>query len=169
MKRLLDGDRRASAALVSLGGDDLVVKRAKVHTQVPPCVEVITSRDRSTGAFALPDTPELRKRLCALDRGSVGTGGGQNVVGRAVRVDGALLGRTSRRVVRAVALDDVVLDERARRPAVHGEVAIAIGIVVGGVLDVPKGAVSSSPSVERKRRYLAEPGFQPLPPTQFPA
>ena len=137
MKRLLDGDRRASAALVSLGGDDLVVKRAKVHTQVPPCVEVITSRDRSTGAFALPDTPELRKRLCALDRGLVDTRGREDAVVAAVSVDGALDLCSRRGVVGAVVLDDVVLDEWVRRPAVHGKIAVSVWTVVCGVLDGP--------------------------------
>ena len=70
--------------------------------------------------MGLADGPELSKGGRALDRRLVDTLGTEHVVGPAIRVDRALLRRCARRVVGTVALDNVVLDERARRPAVYG-------------------------------------------------
>ena len=60
-----------------------------------------------------------------------------DLVRAAVAGDGTLVRATSRRVVRTVRLGDVVLDERVRRPAVDGEVAVSIRPVVGIVVDRP--------------------------------
>lgn len=59
------------------------------------------------------------------------------MVRAAVAGDGTLVRATSGRVVRTVRLRDVVLDERVRRPAVDGEVAVSIRPVVGIVVDRP--------------------------------
>lgn len=57
-----------------------------------------------------------------------------DVVGAAVRLDGAAPGGARGRVVRAVRLDDVVLDQRAFCPPVDREVAVDVGSVPGTVI-----------------------------------
>ena len=133
-----DGDGGAARALVSLSGDDLVVERAHRHAERLPSVEVRCGVDGAARAVRLADGPVLVEGRGALDRRLVDTRRLVDVVGRAVRDDGALERETAARVVCAEVLDDVVLDERARGPAVQGQVRVARGVIVGGVGDGSK-------------------------------
>lgn len=83
----------------------------------------------------LADGPVLLKGLSAVDGGGVGTGLGEDVVGAAINLDGALLLSTGGGVVVTELLDDVVLDQRVLGPSVDGEVAVAVGLVLSLVRD----------------------------------
>ena len=76
------------------------------------------------------------------------------------------------RVVGAVGLDDVVLDERAARPAVDGEVAVAVGLVGAGVRNGAeigmKSASAGGQGEDETTNRDAAPGFHPFPPTRLP-
>jgi hypothetical protein len=114
----------ALAATVSLGVEDLVVVRPKVHAVAAPSVEVRARRDGAAAARRLANADVLHERLGARDRRLVDLLVLVDVVVRAVglnRADEAEAGRRRRRVV----LHDVVLDERVRRPAVDAERASA--------------------------------------------
>jgi hypothetical protein len=91
------------------------------------------------------------------------------VVSRAIGREGALVREPARRVVRPKVLEDVVLDERVRAPAVDGQVAVPVRGVLARVRDHP-GRCASAVTNQRGRRatYCADPGFQPLPPTKLP-
>ena len=124
-----------SAAEVTLSGEDLVVVGTELHAVLLPSLEVSTDIDATGGSVILADGPVLLKGLSAVDRGGVGTGLGEDVVGAAVNLDGALLLSTSGGVVVTELLDDVVLDQRVLGPSVDGEVAVAVGLVLSLVRD----------------------------------
>ena len=126
-------DGRATTALVPFSGDDLVVEATHVQTELLPRVEVVRSRDRAARAVRLADGPVLVEGSGALDRRLVDTRRLVDVVGRAGGGDGALEGETRAGVVGTEVLEDVVLDERVRGPAVDGQVGVTCGDVVGGV------------------------------------
>ena len=112
----------------------------QVHPEPLPSIEVALDVDGPADRPArrllrVPDAPELLEGLRAVDGGRVVAPGGEDVVRGAVAGDGALVAGRGGRVVGAVGLDDVVLDERAARPAVDGEVAVAVGLVGAGVGD----------------------------------
>ena len=130
-----------SAAEVTLGGEDLVVVGTKLHAVLLPSIEVSTDVDATGGSVILADGPVLLKGLSAVDGGGVGTGLGEDVVGAAVNLDGALLLSTGGGVVVTELLDDVVLDQRVLGPSVDGEVAVAVGLVLSLVRD---GAINVS-------------------------
>lgn len=112
-----------AAALVALGGHDHVVPLAEVEAALPlPLGEVLVGVDAAADALGAADGPVLVERRRAEDRGLVGAARLVDVVGAAVVVDGAEALRARRGVVRAVGLDDVVLDEGVGGPAVEGEV-----------------------------------------------
>jgi hypothetical protein len=91
----------------------------------------------AAGALLPPDGPELLECGGAHDGRLVDARGRVDVVRAAVRRDVALeRPRLVRREVRVV-LDDVVLDQRVRRPAVDGQVARARGVVGAGERDAP--------------------------------
>lgn len=77
------------------------------------------------GALLLPNGQVLVKRLSALDGRRIGAHDLIDIVRRAIRLHGALVRPRGPRVVRAVRLDHVVLDERAGGPAVEREQAVA--------------------------------------------
>ena len=136
-KQLAYDDSRSARAAVALSSEDLVVEGTHVETELLPRVEVVRGRDRAACAVGLADGPVLVERRSALDGRLVDAGALVDVVGRAVGGDGALVGEAAARVVGAEALDDVVLDEWARGPTVHGEVRVAGGRVVRVEVDVP--------------------------------
>ena len=144
--RLGDGDGRGAAALVALGGDDLVVVGAELETGLGPGVEVGADVDRARRAVALADRPELVEGAGALDGGLVDTLRLGNGVGAAVLVDGAELGRLRRRVVVAEGLDDVVLDQRVLGPPVDGQVAVALRVELA--LEVDSAGRAGVPRIE---------------------
>lgn len=115
-----DGSR--PRALVALGGEDLVVVGAELQAVLLPGIKVRLDVDGAADALLLADGPELREGRRAVDGGLVDARGLEDVVVAAVRGDGALLGCGRCRVVAAVGLDDVVLDERVASPAVERDV-----------------------------------------------
>lgn len=138
-----NSNRRRSTAEVPLRRHDLVVKGPQLQAQLRPGIKVIRRRDSAAAALGLADGPVLAEGGGALDGGLVDARGLVDVVGAAVRGDAAEAGGARGRVVGAEVLDDVVLDERVGRPAVHGEVAVAVGLVVGVVVDRSGGALVS--------------------------
>jgi hypothetical protein len=160
--------------VVALGGDDLVVVLAEPHAHVGPGVEVGGRVDAAAGALVAAHRPVLLEGLGTVDGRRVGAGGLVDVVDGAVRGHLALLLRARRGVVRSKVLDDVVLDERAARPAVDGQVAVAVGLVATRVVDGAgrdvRGRIGGEDrrGEERGVSYRALPGFQPLPPTVLP-
>jgi hypothetical protein len=165
-----DGHGRRAAALVALGGDDLIVELAQVHAERLPRVEVVARRHRAARAVRLPDAPVLVERRRARDRRLVHALRLVNVVRAAVGGHGALVREPAGRVVRPKVLGDVVLDERVRRPAVHGEVRVAGRLVVGVEVDRPARTKKKKPSAnasasqgtaERARRTGPLPGSSP--------
>ncbi len=94
----------------------------------------IDRRTCPADAVLLANGPELVEGGGPFDRRLVHALGAVDVVGAAVARDGAQLGGPGGRVVRAEGLDDVVLDQRAARPAVDGEVAVDAGAVPRAVV-----------------------------------
>lgn len=97
---------------------------------------------RPAGPLALPDRPVLVERGRALDTGRVGTNALVNAVRGAVAGHSTLVGQARRWVVRAVRLDNVVLDQRAGGPAVDAEIGVARGRERAGVFDRSVGGIS---------------------------
>jgi hypothetical protein len=96
-----------------------------------PRIEMRLDINRAPNALLLADRPELLERRRAVDAGLVGARRLQDVVGAAVGGDAAFLLRGGGGVVRAVGLNDVVLDERVARPAVQRDVRVDVGGVPG--------------------------------------
>lgn len=129
LRRRFNGDGSRATAKVSLGSDDLVVVSAEVQTDLGPGVKVRSRVDGAAGALVAADGPVLLKGGRANDGGLVGAGADVDVVDAAVARHLALLASSRRRVVGAKVFDNVVLDERVLGPSVHGEVAVAVGVV----------------------------------------
>ncbi len=92
-----------------------------------PSVHVIGERDvvvGSGGPLRRSDAPVLIERRRTDDRRRIDSLRPVEVVGASVRRDGAHR-RSARRSPAAPAIDDVVFDERARGPAIEGEVGVA--------------------------------------------
>ena len=131
------GDRRRSTAVEPLRGDDLVVERAQVHAKLLPGVEVVCSRDRPACALRLTNGPVLLERFRALDRRRVRACAFVDLVHRPIGRHSALVREPPAGVVRPKVLRDVVLNQRARRPAVYRQVAVPARVKARGVLDCP--------------------------------
>jgi hypothetical protein len=129
------GDSGRAAAKVPLRSHDLVVVLPQLQTRLLPRCKVVASRHSPARPVLTTNCPELLERPRALDRRLVRPSRLQDVVHPAVRVHCADLLRTRRRVVGPERLDDVVLDQRVLRPAVDGEVAVAVWLVVGVEVD----------------------------------
>jgi len=110
--------------------------RAQLQSKLLPCGEVVRRGDSAAGAVSLADRPELVESSSALDGGLIDTLGLVDVVGSSVGGDRSLQRRAATRVVAAVGLDDVVLDEGARGPAVNGEVAVTTWCEICGKGDI---------------------------------
>ena len=169
-----DGNRGRSTALIAFCGENLVIESAHGHSEVFPCIEVVSSRDRSTDSLGLTDGPVLVEGSSALDRGLVDTLGPVEVVGGAIGGDGAEEGGARAGIIGTEGLDDVVLDEGAGGPTVDGQVAVAVGGVVGSEGDRPviiaQKCVNDAIGDRDKAAavHLAAPGFHPFPPTKLP-
>ena len=100
---------------------------------------MVLTRDGAAGALGLADGPVLIEGGGALDGGLVGAHAQVDVVRAAVAGDGAFVRQPAGGVVCAQVFEDVVLDERAGRPAVHRQVAVPVGFVVGCVADRAEG------------------------------
>jgi hypothetical protein len=138
-----DGDGRGTAALVSLGGDDLVVELgAQVHTLALPGIEVAGGIDSATNGSSwcllrVANRPKLLECLGTINRGLVDTSSLEDVVGGTVAGYSSLARSGRGRVVRAVGFDDIVLDEGAASPTVDSKVAVSVGLVCATVVDDP--------------------------------
>jgi hypothetical protein len=134
---LADSNVGRAAAVVALGSHNLIVVGAQAHAKLTPSIEVVGGGHGTAGTLALTDRPVLLEGSSTNDGWLVGTGRDVDVVSSAIAGDGSLLGATRTRVVGTVRLDDVVLNERVGRPAVDGEVAVAIGVVGTREVDGP--------------------------------
>ena len=85
--------------------------------------------------MARADGPVLVKGRSALDGRCVDALIEVDVVGAAVGIHGASISASCRWVIGAEGLGDVVFDKGVRGPAVDGKVAVAVGLVVGVVVD----------------------------------
>lgn len=131
----LDINVRVAAALVALGGDNLVVVLAEVHAISGPGVKVVLHVDGATDTLRGAYAPVLLESPGAVDGGLVVAGGNINVVGAPVGLDAALVLGAAAGVVGAVGFDHVVLDERVASPAVDGEVSVALGVEGTAIVD----------------------------------
>lgn len=131
----LDVNVGRTAALVTLSGDDLVVVRTQTQTGGRPGVEVVLHGDGAADALGGADGPVLVEGRGALDGRLVVAGGEVDVVGAAVALERALVLRVGARVVGAVGLNHVVLDQRVVSPAVHGQVPVAARVERTAVVD----------------------------------
>jgi hypothetical protein len=111
--------------VVSLGSEDHVVVRAHLQAAFCPCVEMRAGGDVAADSFHGADGPELVEGGSALDGRLVHAAVLVDIVGAPVACYGSLVRAALRRVVVAVALDNVVLDEGAGRPAIDREVRVA--------------------------------------------
>jgi hypothetical protein len=88
--RCLDVNVGATAALVTLSRDNLVVVLAQVEAVASPSLEVVVHVDGATDTPVLADGPVLLESPGAVDRGLVGTGRDVDVVDAAVGREAAL-------------------------------------------------------------------------------
>lgn len=119
----------AIGATHTLRSHNLIIVRAQRQARRGPSREVIRDRDGAAGALGLPHAPVLVEGRRARDAGLVDALRAVDVVRAAVGHDGAERGGARAGVVGPEVLDDVVLDQRAGRPAVDGEVRVAVGRV----------------------------------------
>src|SRR6185436_4891094 len=131
------GDVGAAITLESLGGHDLVVMLAEIHADTGPATEVVGDGDRSTHSLGLPHAPVLVEvAIRARDAGRVGAMCAIHVVGAAIAGHRAHeRAAVARWPERAPAVDDVVLDQWIRGPAVQRQVAVAGRIEGSRVID----------------------------------
>jgi len=109
----------------------------QLQTSLPPSIEVVGHGNSAAGALGGAHRPVLVEGAGALDGGRVDALRAVDVVGAAVGSHAAHAGGACRRVVGAEALDHVVLDQRVAGPAVDCEVGVAVGSIVGCVVDDP--------------------------------
>lgn len=112
--------------------------------------------DGASNALGSANGPVLVKRGCAANGRLVDSSGLENVVRAAVSGDGADLGGGRGRVVRAVRLDHVVLNERACSPAIDGEVTVAARAEGARIGDRPGS--SGIPSLSSNKVAIVLPG-----------
>lgn len=124
---LANGNRSGPGAVITLRRDNHVVKGAELHAKRFPSIEVRARSYRAANALVTPDRPVLVEGGRADEGGLVHALVDVDVVHRAVGRDFAAFLGPMGWVIRAIALDDIVLYEGARGPAVNGEVAVSIG------------------------------------------
>lgn len=88
-------------------------------------------------ALRLPHRPILLEGLSALDGRCIGSGRRVDVVGASVGGNGAFVRSSAAGVIRAVGLDNVVLDQRGGGPAVNAQITVSAGVEGARVLDRP--------------------------------
>lgn len=136
-RNLANGDYGGTWTLIAFSGEDLVVESAEMQSQVGPSIEVIGGGDSSAGTFAGADRPVLLEGGGTRNRRLVGLGVGVDGVAGTIAGQGSNLGHSRARVVVAVVLKNVVLDQGARSPAVNSEIGISIGVEVSIEVNVP--------------------------------
>lgn len=109
-----------------------------------PRVEVVGNRHRAARAMVAAHRPVLVKGGRSDNGRLVHPLRPVDVVDAAVGRHLAQLGGAGRWVVRAKVLDDVVLDQGVARPAVDGEVAVAVGVVAAREVDDSTGQMLSA-------------------------
>jgi hypothetical protein len=154
------------------------VRATQVHVGVPPGIEVApdidATADRPSGVLlGVTDRPKLLEGLSAIDRGLVVASGLENVVIGTVAGNRSPARGCRRRIVRAIRLNHIVLDERIASPSVDSEVAVSVGVVGTAVVDGP-GSYRISRRHNSDQEFacnylLLLPGFHPFPPTRLPA
>jgi hypothetical protein len=110
---------------------------------------VVGHGDGTAGALGVPDSPILIERPGTLDGRLVDALRAVQLVRAAIGCDAADLCGARRWVVGAEVLDYVVLDERVSGPAVDGKVRVAVGVVVGRVVDDPVPSVRGAHGLAR--------------------
>lgn len=83
--------------------------RAQPQSQAIPCIEMITSIDRSTRPLRPPHRNILLESPGAVDRRSIGAGIGANIIGTAIAGDSAPDSLTSARIIFSNIFENVVL------------------------------------------------------------
>lgn len=96
---------------------------------------MVREGDGTASPLALADAEVLVEGLSALNAGSVGADDLVDVISAAVAGHGAQLRTGRTRVVGSVGLDDIVLNEGARGPAVESEQRVATGVEAASVCD----------------------------------
>lgn len=108
-----------------------------MQSQVGPSIEVVGGGDSSAGTFAGADRPVLLEGGGTRNRRLVGLGVGIDGIAGTIAGHGSNLGHSRARVVVAVVLKNVVLDQGARSPAVNSEIGISTGAEVSIVGNAP--------------------------------
>lgn len=88
---------------------------------------MVSGSDRSADSLRGSDGPVLVKGLRSGDRGRVDASGLVDVIGPSIGSDSTFVGKTCAGIVGTERLENIVLDEWVRRPAVNGQVCVAIG------------------------------------------
>lgn len=100
-----------------------------------PRSNVVREGDGAAGPLALADAEVLVEGLSALNARSIGADDLVDVISAAIAGHGAQLRAGRSRVVCAVGLNDIVLNERACGPAVKSEQRVATSVEATGVCD----------------------------------
>lgn len=131
LSRSLNSDGSRSAAMISLGRKDHVVMSTQLLADFSPGIKVVLGCDSAANTFSSPDAPELLEGRSSIDTWLVGACRLVDIIGAPVTLDRTLLASTRGRVVGAVALDDVILDERVACPAVERDIRVYARCVPG--------------------------------------
>jgi len=119
-----------ATALVTFGGHDHIIPSAESQVALLlPLVKVLAGIDLAANSLNATDGPVLVKSGGSLDRRLVDTSRLVNVVNTAVILNCAEFGCAGRGVVRAVRLDNVILDEGVGGPAVKSEVCFPVLVI----------------------------------------
>lgn len=106
---LRNSNTTTSTTLIALRGNNLIIIRPHLQSQVSPSIEMIRRRDFASHTFTRANRPILLKGRGTNNGRLVGTGSCVNVVGAAVRGHFASIGELGFGVVCAVGFEDVVL------------------------------------------------------------
>lgn len=106
---LRNSNTTTSTTLIALCGNNLIIIRPHLQSQVSPSIEMIRRRDFASHTFTRANRPILLKGRGTNNGRLVGTGSCVNVIGAAVRGHFASIGELGFGVVCAVGFEDVVL------------------------------------------------------------
>jgi hypothetical protein len=136
LSRSTDSHASRSTAPIPFSSKNHVVVRSELLTGLGPSIKVVLRSNSTTDTLNGPHRPELLEGRRAVDRRLVDAGSLIDIISSAIRLNRALLRRSGRRVVRAIRLNDVVLDKGIARPAIERNVAVdASGIPGPRVVD----------------------------------
>lgn len=106
--------------MIPLSRQNLIIKAAQRHTRIRPRIEMRPRINTASNTLTASHTPVLLECRRAHDTRRIGPLRLVDIVGRAVGVHGSLVRLAATGVVGAVAVDDVVFDQRVACPAVDG-------------------------------------------------